>query len=287
MQAVSMLVAFVLCGTPEEEVVPNVLPDDQTRQAVQRALVFLEEGAASWREKRKCVTCHRVAMNLWAQSDAKAMGLSVNEDKLKELTDWSLEFCATDKNDEVPTGGFLHTMNQMILSQQNARKDNRAIETFEVLVPIFARMQREDGSWKEGNQIKFEEAQREADEVDTMWTLLALNSLARIGESLKEETRASVDIMQKKALTWLETSKQESRTDWIALRMLVSQAYKEAPEVDRLRQELLARQNQDGGWPFVRGGASHVHVTGESVYALRPPGFRWKIQRLVVHATFC
>jgi squalene-hopene/tetraprenyl-beta-curcumene cyclase len=33
-------------------------------------------------------------------------------------------------------------------------------------------------------------------------------------------------------------------------------------------RELLAQQNADGGWGYVRGGTSYAHTTGECLYAL-------------------
>jgi squalene cyclase len=54
--------------------------------------------------------------------------------------------------------------------------------------------------------------------------------------------------------------------------MLVAKAYEDSKDVPQLRQTLLDLQNEDGGWAFVKAGASHVHTTGECMYALSEIG---------------
>ncbi len=269
--ALLLFSALVLSVAPDGEA--SAAPtDDQVRQAVQLSLPVIEKGAIEWRDNRKCVTCHRLAVGIWANNEAKRHGLTINEPVVAQLTEWSLEFCGTNKNKEVLTGGFLNTMDQMILSQQFVPPSDKAVQTFEIFMPILARVQKPDGSWVEGNQIKRPGAEREAAEVDTMWTVLALNSLQPIESRFSEETRTTLTRIRDSARTWLKEAKPGQRTDWFNLRLLLAKSEERPDEVTALRQELLSRQNADGGWYFLKDEGSHPHVTGEVMYALRATG---------------
>lgn len=137
---------------------------------------------------------------------------------------------------------------------------------------LFAKRQLVNGSWREGNQVKLPDATREADEVDTMWTLLAIRELDRLGDKLPAATRAGLTVERDKGLAFLEAAKPGRRMDWLALRGLVARAYGTAAEADALVAELRGVQNADGGWGYVRGGESYPHTTGECLFALSAAG---------------
>src|SRR5439155_7180312 len=116
-----------------------------------------------------------------------------------------------------------------------------------------------DGSWREGNQVKVAGAEREADEVDTMWTVLAIGALQRLGDKLPAETAKALAAERSKALAFLKDAKPGKRIDWVALRALVARETGTPGEAAALLKELRGLQNADGGWGFVRGGASYPH----------------------------
>ncbi len=238
------------------------------RAAVGRALPYLEKSSADWRTERKCVTCHQVPFAIWALTDAKTRGFAVDAAKLDDLTAWAFAFCTTDVNKGERTGGFHLTSAFMILSQGGPAPRDDALKAYPLFETLFAKRQKEDGSWREGRQIKLADAPREADEVDTMWTLLAIKSLERLGDKLPAETRKALAVERDKGLAFLKPAKAGQRLDWLALRVLVAKEF-DTPETAReLVRELLDQQNADGGWGYVRGGVSYPHTTGECLYAL-------------------
>jgi len=105
-----------------------------------------------------------------------------------------------------------------------------------------------------------------------MWTVLALNSLERLGPALSENARTSLSRNRERARAWLKEAKPATRIDWLALQMRLAREFGETRREGELRQELLAQQNADGGWGFTRGGESLPHVTGESLHALSLSG---------------
>jgi squalene-hopene/tetraprenyl-beta-curcumene cyclase len=266
-----LLLSSVLAAEPAPAA--DAPSPDQVRKAVERSLPFLEKSSLAWREERGCVSCHQVPFALWPLHEARARGLAVDAARLDDLTDWSLDFCMTNKNKDQFTGGFLSTMGKLALALESAPKTKKTTDAYAFFEPIIARNQRDDGSWKEGNFIGVKGAEREGIEVDTLWTILGLNAIEKqAGDALPEANRTSLAKQRDKALAWLKAAKPATRTDWLALRMVVEQESGNAKEAARWRQALLDRQNADGGWPFVKDGASHPLVTGECLYLLSAAG---------------
>ena len=266
MYAIPVLLAAALpSATPAPRAAPS--PED-VRAAVGKSLRFLEQSTAAWRADKKCVSCHQVPFTLWALTEAKARGFPVDAATLDDLTGWAFHFCTTDEDKGVRTGGFHLTMVDMVLSQSAAAPRDDALKAYAFFEPLFARRQRPDGSWREGNQIRIDGAEREADEVDTMWTLLAIRQLDRLGDRLPADTRRALAAERDKALAFLSGAKPGKRTDWLALRVLIAKEYGTPAGAAALVKELLGLQNADGGFGFVRGGASYPHTTGECLYTL-------------------
>jgi hypothetical protein len=254
---------------PDQAPPPRPSPTERDiRAAVGKSLAFLERSTAAWRADKKCVSCHQVPFTVWSLTEGKARGLAVDAAKLDDLTGWAFNFCTTDEDKGVKTGGFHLTMVDVILSQSAAAPRDDALKAYAFFEPLFAKRQRPDGSWREGNQIRLDGAEREADEVDTMWTLLAIRELDRHGDRLPAETRKGLAAAREKGLAFLKGAKPGKRLDWLALRILVAKEYGTPVEAAALLEELRDLQNADGGFGFVRGGASYPHVTGECLYCL-------------------
>jgi hypothetical protein len=259
---------FLLAVLPATEVAPSPRPSEvssaDVRRAVERSLPFVEKSSATWRSERKCVTCHQVPFAVWALNEAKSRGVAVDAAKLDDLTGWAFNSCAT--NEDAST-------TFMVLSQNANAHRADALKTYSLFETLFAKRQKPDGSWREGRQIRIEGAQREADEVDTMWTLLAIKSMDRLGDTLSADTRKGLASERDKGLAFLKAAKPGKRIDWLALRVLIAKEY-ETPELaSQLLRELRAEQNADGGWGYVRGGESYAHTTGECLYCLGEMGF--------------
>src|SRR5262249_53672169 len=85
---------------------------------------------------------------------------------------------------------------------------------------------------------------------------------------------ASAKQNREKALAFLKDAKPATRSDWLALKMLVDRRHGDKTKADGWQKALRERQNADGGWPFVKGGDSHPLVTGEVLYALSVAGVK-------------
>jgi hypothetical protein len=210
---------------------------------------------------------------IWSQTEARTRGFAVDARKANDLAAWSFNFCATNEDKGQKTGGFHLTTVDMILSQSGAAPSEETLKAYVLFETLFAKRQRPDGSWREGNQILVAGAQREADEVDTMWTLLAIRELEKLGDKLPGETRKGLTVERDKALGFLKDAKAGQRIDWLALRAMIARVYGKSKEAAAWINELRLAQNADGGWGFVRGGTSYPQVTGECLLCLGSAGF--------------
>jgi hypothetical protein len=272
MYAVTLLLATA-APAADTAPAPRAAPTaDDVRAAAGKALGFLDASSAAWRAERKCVTCHQVPFTLWAFTIAKARGLAVDGGKLDDLTAWAFNFCATDEHKGEKTGGFHLTTAFMVLSQAGTAPRADALKAYPFFETLFAKRQKADGSWREGRQVKLPGAEREADEVDTMWTLLAIRELEQLGDRLPADTHKGLATERAKGLAFLKDAKPGRRVDWLALRGLVARAYGTPAEADALVAELRGVQNADGGWGYVRGGESFPQTTGEVLFALAEAG---------------
>ncbi len=237
MEIAPLVLAFLLVQAPEP---------DPVRRAAERSLPFIEKGGLDWMREKKCASCHHVTFMVWSHREALDRGLDVDARKLEEWTKWALDFSLGSKNKEGKrNGGGLDTMAQVILSRP-AKAD---VAPYGELADLIRSERKQEGHWEAGGQLPSQRRPKEeSHEVSSMWVLHSLRSLGR------EEERPE-------ALAWLERRKPGRSVESVALRLLT------APS-EPLLQELLARQNEDGGWGWLRGELSDALATGQVLYVL-------------------
>src|SRR5580658_8117837 len=75
---------------PDAKKVPTDPPAPRTtQQAVEKAIAFMEKDAVKWRAERGCATCHHGTMTVWALSEAKNQGYSIDVKALADTTEWT------------------------------------------------------------------------------------------------------------------------------------------------------------------------------------------------------
>jgi hypothetical protein len=111
----------------------------------------------------------------------------------------------------------------------------------------------------------------ESDEVATLLASLALGSHAPAGPKDKSAARDG----REKAAAWLAKTGPSDTTQAAALRLLVKVRAGESAQALRPGlDELLGRQNRDGGWGQLRGLPSDAYATGQALYFLSLAGVR-------------
>jgi hypothetical protein len=228
----------------------------EVRRAIERSLPWLEKGGVDWIREKKCSSCHEVTFMLWSHREALGRGFAVEAAKLDEWSRWAVEFSRTTKTKEGERGGGLETMAQLLLGRGSTGTEPW---TDDLVGPILA-LQKPEGFWKAGGQLPDQRRPKEeTNEASTRWVLLALQTLGP-----EDEARKSA---REKAETWLAGRKPGKSTEPLALSVLMTRS-------EELRKELLARQNEDGGWAFLSGEASDALTTGQVLYVLSDPGMK-------------
>jgi hypothetical protein len=259
-------------------------PRSPENQAVEKALVFLENEAIQWSKERRCLSCHHGTMTIWALSEAKGQGFNISTDRLSEmnhsafgetgaLIKASIVSDPAKPVDSQPGRNIvsLSTFNLAMASRFVPSLDKVSRQELDLMVKDIVKHQEADGSWSgpppsNGPPPVFESA-----EVMTLRSMLALETYRPTDSSLSASFRACLE----KATIWLKQTKPADTTQTAALRLLVeAQAGKRGKDLASGIAGLLKRQNTDGGWGPTRELPSDAYATGQALYALSLAGVR-------------
>ncbi len=267
----SLLVGLVLLLAPAAgRAGEPVDPFDVAKQAVRKAIPYLWKEGEGWINQRGCVSCHQVPLMLWSLSAAEQSGIEVDAQRLSKWKQWSVTpeaFVRPDQrenlNVEETFASNIDTMNQLLVALED---DTTLGDRWK---PIFTsaliQNQNEDGSWHACGQLPGQKRPgEETTQVTVMWSLLAL-----LGQGKSPEHQdAAVRMTQRP---------DPVSTEYLAVRLLLAR-FVPAIEADLIRQELLNRQRDDGGWGWLSDEPSDALATGMALYALRSSGDRQTIE---------
>ncbi|MCB1229367.1 MAG: hypothetical protein KDN19_03825 [Verrucomicrobiae bacterium] len=218
------------------------------QDAVERALPYLEEEGTWWIEEKACVSCHHSTFFVWAKDLALKQGYSVEKGALEQQRNWVVESFLTPiepdpkqpdnqpKPGEVQGDRNVEGVSQLLVS---ASADQLRESTKERLLKIVADNRNDDGNWAPGGQLPRQKRPRdETQAVSNQWAISALGV-------------KPIDDSYSAAKT----------TEWFAMNAYLR---KDAASLN----QLLARQNPDGGWSWIDGEGSDPEATGQALFAL-------------------
>jgi squalene-hopene/tetraprenyl-beta-curcumene cyclase len=241
-------------------------------------LVFLKQDAAKWRQERECSTCHHGTMTTWALIEAKEHGFNVDQETLADMVKWTKDrlLARIDlPRDTRPGWSMVNTpaMYLSLLSALDPKQDAVSADELRRIAGHLVRHQEADGSWSWASAPPKNRPPPffESDEVATLLASMALASQAVIDP----KDKPTIDDSRAKASAWLAKATPTDTTQAAALRLLLK-ARAGTPSAD-LRQhvdQLVARQNQDGGWSQVKEAPSDGYATGQALYVLRLVGVK-------------
>ncbi|MGD2108890.1 MAG: hypothetical protein PVI86_05810 [Phycisphaerae bacterium] len=237
---------------------------EDRRGAVQRALPYIARQTGTWIEQKKCTSCHQVPHALWAMNEARAGGFAVDK-RLAEWNRWSVEFVLreTDKpqGNETRARERADQLYQMLLSGASSKveADRGSDDPRDQLVPLLVMGQQEDGYWHAGGQLPGQKRpKQETNEVTTLWSLHTLQSHGGDGERVKAA--------RERAKAKLEA--RSTSLEHLVLRYLLAVDEGQSARASALRSDILAHQNDDGGWGWLLTGVSDALATGQALYGL-------------------
>jgi hypothetical protein len=251
-------------------------PPRHGRSAVRRGLEFLQKDAAKWRKERQCSTCHHGTMTVWALCEAQSHGYLVAAANLADTAKWTRDRLLDRidlPRDKRPGWSMVSTpaIYLSVMALCVPKQDAISASELKRIAGHLLRHQETDGSWSWSSAPAQNRPPPvfESDEVATLLSHAALRSQVPADAKVKSAARDA----REKAAAWLAKTKPSNTTQAAALRLLVKAlaagpATLLQPQID----QLLARQNKDGGWGQLEGAASDAYATGQSLYALSLAG---------------
>lgn len=286
------LVGGVLAGADEprkpdasQQALSTATPASRTPgQAIESGLSFLVNDVAKWRADRGCATCHHGTMTVWALSEAKAQGYVVGTDAFAEIMEWTKEQMASDLHTiRDPRHGWnLVSVPLIYLSAMSQNLPVLSRDQIKQIAVHLARHQEEDGSFLLPlPAVHGPPPTCESSETLALWAVLAWEPSVLSDPKEAAEDRAS----REKTIAWLNKTEPTNTTQSTALHLLLDvRMSKPADQLQPRIDQLLKRQNTDGGWSQLQDLASDAYATGQALYALSFAGVKTdqpKIQRAV------
>jgi hypothetical protein len=267
--------------------------EKDVRRAIERGLPFIEKEGVAWMNDRGCVTCHQTTFLVWTHHEAARRGLATDARKLNEWNTWALLKVLAGEDGSTPQAA--DTLAQMLLSRSERgaltakpRQWTRTTDPYENVLKHLLGEQTAAGHWVAGGQSEY------PPDVPTGWTLLALAERDRLMkledaavnpgknanaglQTLIKANDEGLSRSRERGLAWLKTVKEDTARDLneqLVVRLLVEKIHGTAERTQQRRQDLLGRQNADGGWSYhpVLGKGSDAFATGQSLYALARAG---------------
>ncbi len=254
---------------------------EQVQQTVDRAIGYLQTESAAWLNTRKCAACHHVPMPLWALSEAKRQGYTIDEKFVADTTESLLGSKAklmaskifpnpADSPDPRPQGRGLNMgLPFLAVAAQSLQSlEDRQKQSLRLIVEEIVKKQQPDGSWEFFATLRRPPI-NESQTTDAAWIIMALEG----------ETRPDAPESQRTALTravaWLDAAKPSDIHQDKVMKVLMGARFNKPREtMQSTIDELLALQRADGGWSqTVPELKSDAFATGQTLYVLSLAGY--------------
>lgn len=219
---------------------------ESVRQAIERAMPFLERDGVAWMDGRipvqdgqGCVSCHHVPFAVWSYQEAVRAGFD-SRPEMEALSRRAVDFAGQASK--------ARALNIAPLLLGGA-------EPSDFLAQRLAERQQDDGTWRARGQFPSQRrSTEESDLVASHWSLLALRASGP--ETQSEAQRNAADSLVDQPLG--ET------VEWRVTALLTAAESQQ----EHLLSQLLRAQNEDGSWPWRQGEVGNAYSTGQALYAL-------------------
>lgn len=256
---ISFMFLFLATSACAEE------PLDRSRKAIERSLEFMEKDAVKWRTERGCSTCHHGTMTVWALSEAKSRGYAVPAEAIAENLKWTKDrlLARIDLPRDERPGWSLVSTPAIYLGMMSRDLPVLSRNEAASIAGHLSRHQEADGAFVLPPPANGAPPTWESRETLGLMALLAWEP--------EPKSAAARD----KLAAWLAMGQKTDTPQAAALRLLADvQAGKMPEQLQAGIDELLKKQNADGGWSQTKELASDAYATGQSLYALSLAGVK-------------
>lgn len=259
-----MFHALLISGFLAELPTPDAATEAKYRQVVASAVKFLDGKGAELEKGSTCINCHHAPLRRWAELEASRLGTEIDVKTLAATTDSQLQKLLELK-DDYRGKQWGHSLSAFfVLSEAgDPRQPLPDASRTELLKTILAE-QGSDGSWKAAQQFGNQRRpKKDADEVQTLWSVMALTRLA------SQEGAAQ---SRERALEYLSKVEPGTTIDSRVLRLVVEQQLGKPERAAQLTDQLLEQQHADGGWGWQPDDPSEAWPVGLALFALAQLG---------------
>jgi len=226
--------------------------------AVARALPLLQSSAAHWTKEAECFSCHHQGLGMQTVGLAAELGFEIDRAAAEAEADRIWRY-SSERFDALMTcdgvGVFGRATTLLALGALDRSKD----VVTDSVVNFLASRQTRTGAWQTNeHRPPFETHHASA----TAWTIRALRSFELEGRAAEFTERIA---RAKAFLIGVEPVDNEEQN----MRLLgLAWAGAESVLIQAAAEELLAQQNQDGGWSQIATLGSDPYATGQTLVAL-------------------
>ena len=243
------------------------LARDKLTDAVTRGVRLLEKAAKNYPEHRDCFACHHQTLPLLGMSEAKRIGIAIDE----VVFDATVEFTRKHFADRTAAmregrgiGGAALTVGYAAWTFDIA-KHSPSDELRQAMAMFVVQRQERDGRWKPSA------IRPPAEQSQISNTVLALRVLQQT-DSLDGEWLVTASAADRRAREWLDQQPCELQED-LVFRLLGLQWFGgSAEERTRIVERIVKRQREDGGWNAEGTLDSEAYSTGQTLFALLDNG---------------
>ena len=261
------LIAMASCDAAAFADDDGQLARDKLTDAVTRGVRLLEKAAKNYPEHRDCFACHHQTLPLLGMSEAKRIGIAIDE----AVFDATVEFTRKHFADRTAAmregrgiGGAALTVGYAAWTFDIA-KHSPSDELRQAMAMFVVQRQERDGRWKPSA------IRPPAEQSQISNTVLALRALQQT-DSLDGEWLVTASAADRRAREWLDQQPCELQED-LVFRLLGLQWFGgSAEESTRIVERIVKRQREDGGWNAEGTLDSEAYSTGQTLFALLDNG---------------
>jgi hypothetical protein len=246
------------------------------RDAIEKSLPLLTKAAVGHREQRKqCFACHNQGVPIFALTAAKSHGFAIDDGELATQLQFIADFLAKNREKFLEgkgTGGQADTagyaLSTLAAGQWQPDETTAAVAEY-----LLLRHKDRDHWGSSGNRPPTEDSPFST-------TFVALRGLAVYAT---EEQKERTDSRREQVREWLLKTKPKDNEERVFRLLGLKEVAAPAEEIESAMKELLAKQQNDGGWAQLDSATgeagqpewaakSDAYATGTALVALQRAG---------------
>lgn len=237
---------------------------EHIRDAAARSIALIRRSVEEYPQHRDCFSCHNQAVPALALSLAKARGFDVGDTTLQDVADHTaadLESALDDYKKGKGQPGGVERAGYALFTLELAGQPRG--EVSDAVIEYLLAAEKDRDHWRTRANRPPSEAS------DFTATYLAVRAL---GTFSRPEQEARIGERLERVRNWLDSAKSHDNEDRVFRLLALKAAAVPDAAVRAAVDDLVSRQNDDGGWSQLDGKPSDAYATGSALVALHLTG---------------